>query len=81
MFLQRIESKNLKRNDMHTFSGEIGETKKTNVEDKNSCGGKLTLEKYEHAVTTLCDNKSPGNDRRVYENTLNHIWSISYTGI
>ena len=57
-------SKNLKRNDMDIFLGKIGETKKLNVEDKNSCEGRKTFEEYEHAVTnvTLCDNKSPGND-------------------
>ena len=55
-------SEQLKRNDMSTFSGEIGETKTLNVEDKNSCEGRITLEEYEHAVTTLCDNKSPGDD-------------------
>ena len=47
---------------MDTFLGEIGEAKKLNVEEKNSCEGRITLEEYEHAVTTLCDNKSPGND-------------------
>ena len=27
-----------------------------------SCEGKITLEESEHAVSTLHDNKSPGND-------------------
>ena len=47
---------------MDTFLGEFGKTKKLNVEDKNSCEGRITFEEYEHAVTTLCDNKSLGND-------------------
>ena len=42
---------------MDTLLGEIGETKKLNVEDMNSIEGRKTFEEYEHAVTTLCDNK------------------------
>ena len=59
-------SKNLKRNDMDTFLGKIGETKKLNVEYKNSCEGRITFEEYEHAVITLRDNKS-GNDNLTAE--------------
>ena len=54
--------KNLQHNDMDTFLDEIGETKKLNAVDKNSCESEITLEDYEYAISTLCDNKSPGND-------------------
>ena len=53
--------KNLQHNDMGTFLDEIGETKKLAV-DKNSCESEITLEDYESAISTICDNKSPGND-------------------
>ena len=46
---------------MDTFLDEIGETKKLNAVDKNNCESEITLEDYEHAISTLCDNKFPGN--------------------
>ena len=42
---------------MDIFLGEIGETKKLNVEDKSSREGRITFQEYE-----LCDNKSSGSD-------------------
>ena len=53
---------NLQHNDMDAFLDDIGETKKLNAVDKNSCESEITLEDYEYAISTLCDNKSPGND-------------------